>query len=48
MIQIHLILFFFASVYFQFQKATNPMRIYNLTLSDGLKTVQNIDLYVLS
>ena len=35
-------------VYFKFQKAMNPMRIYNLTLFDGIKTVQNIDLYVLS
>ena len=32
-------------VYFKFKKAMKSMRIYS---SDGIKTVQNIDLYVLS
>ena len=31
-------------VYYKFQKAMKPMRIQNLTLSDGIKTVQNIDI----
>ena len=35
-------------VYFKFQKGMEPMRINNLTLSDGIKTVQNIALYVMS
>ena len=30
----------FICIYYEFQKDMKPMRIYNLTLSDGIKTVQ--------
>ena len=31
-------------VYYKFQKAMKPMRIQNLTLPDGIKTAQNVDI----
>ena len=37
----------FDMLYFKFQKGMEPMRIYNLTLSDGIKTVWNIALSVM-
>ena len=34
-------------VYCKFQKAMKPKRLQNLAVSAGIKTVQNIDSYVL-